>query len=58
MPAAEIRDDGKYDLSINRYKEAICQEEKFDPPGEILERMMDLEKEIMQDLQELKQMIG
>ncbi|MBF0401445.1 MAG: hypothetical protein HQL90_11825 [Magnetococcales bacterium] len=55
---SEIRDDGKYDLSINRYKETVCQEEKFDPPGEILERVMDMEKEIMQDLQELKQMIG
>ncbi|MBF0417606.1 MAG: SAM-dependent DNA methyltransferase [Magnetococcales bacterium] len=57
VPVAEIRGEGKYDLSINRYKETVYREEKFDPPGEILERMMDLEKEIMQDLNELKQML-
>ena len=28
------------------------------PPGEILERMMDLEQEIMQNLEELKRMLG
>ncbi|MBF0426285.1 MAG: N-6 DNA methylase [Magnetococcales bacterium] len=58
VPLNEIRGEGKYDLSINRYKETVYQEEKFDPPTEILARMMELEKEIMQDLQELKHMLG
>lgn len=53
----EIRGEGKCDLSLNRYKQTVYQEEKFDPPGEILARMMELEKEIMQDLKELKTLL-
>ena len=57
VPAEEIRKN-KYDLSINRYKEIIYEEEEYDPPGEILDRMMELEKEIMADMEELRRMLG
>ncbi|MBF0174832.1 MAG: hypothetical protein HQL83_15545 [Magnetococcales bacterium] len=53
----EIRDKGNYDLSINRYKKTVHQEEQYDPPTEILERVMDLERDIMQDLKELKTLL-
>ena len=47
----------KYDLSINRYKEVVYEEEEYDPPKEILQRLKDLEKEIMADLDELEGML-
>jgi type I restriction enzyme M protein len=57
VPAKEIQDN-KYDLSINRYKEVVYEEEEYDPPKEILDRMMELEKEIFTDLEELRGMVG
>jgi len=57
VPAEEIRKH-KYDLSINRYKEIIYEEEEYDPPEEILDRMIALEKEIMADMEELRGMIS
>ncbi len=57
VAAADIRAN-KYDLSLNRYKETVYQEEQYDPPKEILERMMDLEQEIMADMEELRGMLG
>jgi len=48
----------KYDLSINRYKELVYEEEEYDPPKEILGRMKDLEKDILADLDELEGMLG
>jgi type I restriction enzyme M protein len=57
VAAGEIREN-KYDLSINRYKEIVYEEEAYDPPGEILERMMVLEKEIMADMEELRGILG
>jgi type I restriction enzyme M protein len=57
VDADEIRKN-KYDLSINRYKEAVYEEEEYDPPGEILDRMMDLEREIIGELEELRGMVG
>lgn len=55
--AEEIREN-KYDLSINRYKEVVYEDEEYDPPKEILEQMLDLEKEIMADMEELRGMLG
>jgi type I restriction enzyme M protein len=55
--AEQIREN-KYDLSINRYKEIVYEEEEYDPPREILDQMMVLEKEIMADMQELRGMLG
>lgn len=57
VSAGTIREK-KYDLSINRYKETVYQEEGYDPPWEILERMLALEQEIMADMEELRGMLG
>lgn len=53
VPASEIRNN-KFDLSINRYKEVVYQEEKFDPPITILARMKVLEEQILKDIDELE----
>ncbi len=47
-----------YDLSINRYKEIVHEEEKYDAPKVILKRLKKLEAEIASDLQELEKMLG
>jgi type I restriction enzyme M protein len=57
VPAAEIR-ASHYDLSLNRYKERVHQEEEYDPPGVILDRMKALNEEIASDLAELEEMLG
>lgn len=54
--ADDIRKN-KYDLSINRYKETVYEEEEYDPPEEILDQMMALEKEVMADMKELRGML-
>jgi len=56
VPAEEIRDH-KYDLSINRYKEIVYEEEVYDPPKVILGRLKELEKEIQTELEELEAML-
>lgn len=57
VSSAEIRGAG-YDLSLSRYKERVYEEEKYDPPHVILERMTILNDEIADDLTELKEMLG
>ncbi|MEZ5534050.1 MAG: class I SAM-dependent DNA methyltransferase [Thiolinea sp.] len=47
----------KYDLSINRYKEVVYEEEEYEPPKEILTRLKALEAEILSDLNDLEQML-
>ncbi|ROS00213.1 type I restriction enzyme M protein [Sinobacterium caligoides] len=47
----------KYDLSINRYKEVVYEEEVYDPPKVILKRLMALETEIQRELKELEGML-
>jgi type I restriction enzyme M protein len=47
----------KYDLSINRYKQVVYQEESYAPPKEILRDLKKLEEEILQDLDELEAML-
>ena len=54
--AEEIKTN-KYDLSINRYKEVVYEEEVYEAPKVILSRLMDLEQEIMADLKELEGML-
>jgi type I restriction enzyme M protein len=46
----------KYDLSINRYKETVHVEEKYDDPKVILKQLMSLENEIQADLKALESM--
>ncbi len=53
----EIREN-KYDLSINHYKKTVHKEEEYDPPKEILDRMIALDKEIMADMEALRSMLG
>jgi type I restriction enzyme M protein len=53
VPAQELREN-KYDLSINRYKESVYEEKRFDPPKEILRNMRDLERHILMDMEELE----
>jgi type I restriction enzyme M protein len=57
VPVQKIREN-KYDLSINRYKEIVFKEEKYDPPKEIMARMKELEREIRADMEELGGMLG
>lgn len=46
------------DLSYNRYKEYEYVEQKYDPPKEILTKLISLEKEILEDMNELNSLIG
>lgn len=57
VPAQEIRDKN-YDLSLNRFKETVYEDVKYDPPKEILQKLKALESDIMQDLVELEEMLG
>lgn len=56
VPKAEIAEN-KYDLSLNRYKEVVHEEVKYDPPKKILTRLKKLEAEIASDLEELEAML-
>ncbi len=56
MPKAEIVGQN-YDLSLGRYKEAVHEEEKHDPPKVILRRLKKLEQDIATDLEELEAML-
>ena len=57
VPKTEIAENG-YDLSINRYKEIVHEEETYDKPTIIIGRLKKLEAEIASDLQELEVMLG
>ncbi len=57
VPKAEI-EANKYDLSINRYKEIVYEEVKYDHPSKILADLKTLEGEIQQDLEALEQMLA
>ena len=47
----------KYDLSINRYKEVVYEQESFEDPKVILGKLKALETEILADLNELEGML-
>lgn len=57
VPKSEIKENA-FDLSINRYKEIVHEEEQYDSPKVILARMKKLEAEIASDLEELEAMLG
>ena len=57
VPKDEIAANG-YDLSINRYKEAIHEEVEHRAPGEIIADIQKLEDEIRAGLDELKAMLA
>lgn len=52
----EIANEG-YDLSLNRYKEIVYEEEEHRPPLEILAELRNIEKEILQGIEELEEML-
>lgn len=47
----------KYDLSINRYKEVVHEEEQYEPPKLILAKIKALEKDILREMKELEEML-
>ncbi|MCS0033246.1 SAM-dependent methyltransferase [Vibrio parahaemolyticus] len=47
----------KYDLSINRYKEVVYEQETYEEPKVILGKLKALENEILADLNELESML-
>jgi type I restriction enzyme M protein len=53
----EISENG-YDLSINKYKEIIYEEIRYDPPSKIVSEIKQLEEEKSQRLIELQKLIG
>jgi type I restriction enzyme M protein len=57
VPKSEIEANG-FDLSINRYKQMVHQEEKYDSPRVIIGRLRKLEAEIASDLEKLEEMLG
>jgi len=70
VPRAEIEAEG-YDLSLSRYKQDVFEEVHYDPPGVILERLIQAEvgdvdeaeltkvqSGIVRELLELKGMVG
>lgn len=57
VPKSQIEENA-FDLSINRYKEIVHQEEMYDSPKVILDRLKKLEAEIASDLEALEAMLG
>jgi type I restriction enzyme M protein len=57
VPIEEIQEND-LDLSFNRYKEYEYVEQTYEPPKEILAKLMKLEKEILKDMEELNSLIG
>lgn len=56
VPVAEIREKN-FELSINRYKEAVHEEVKYESPKVILGKLRELEAEIAKDLRVLEGML-
>lgn len=56
VDANDIKDN-KFDLTINRYKEVVYEEEVYEDPKVILSKLKALEQEIMADLNELEAML-
>lgn len=57
VPIEEIQENN-LDLSFNRYKEYEYTEQTYEPPKDILAKLMKLEKEILKDIEELNSLIG
>jgi type I restriction enzyme M protein len=56
IPLHEIQENG-LDLSYNRYKKFEYEEQTYESPQKILEALFILEKEIQQDMEDLKNLI-
>ncbi|AOC94579.1 putative type I restriction enzymeP M protein [Flavobacterium anhuiense] len=57
VPISEIQEND-LDLSYNRYKEYVYVEQTYDPPKEILAKLILLEDDILKELKELNNLIG
>ena len=57
VPADDIR-EANFDLSLSKYKERVYEEQEYDPPKDILERMKTLNDDIAKDLADLEEMLG
>lgn len=56
VPKQEIVDNG-YDLSINKYKKAEYVPAEYPPTSEIMEKIMELDAQIEEELSALKAML-
>ncbi|SDJ58054.1 type I restriction enzyme M protein [Ferrimonas sediminum] len=56
VDASDIKAN-KYDLSINRYKETVYEEEQYEDPKVLLKQLMALEDEIQTELKVLEGML-
>ena len=55
VPIKEIKgENNDYDLSISKYKEDVHEEVKYEKPSIIKNKILDLEKKIIKELNELK----
>lgn len=57
VSAKDIRAEN-YDLSLSKYKERVYEEQLYDPPKLILDRMKKLNDDIANDLTELEELLG
>ncbi|HLZ74835.1 class I SAM-dependent DNA methyltransferase [Phenylobacterium sp.] len=58
VPKAEVARDGAYDLSINRYKEAVHEAVAYESPAAIIADLKRLEAAIADGLAKLGEMVG
>lgn len=56
VPKQEIVDNN-YDLSINKYKEAVYTPVEYPPTSEIMTKILELDKQAAKELAELKKML-
>lgn len=56
VPVEEIRENG-YDLSINRYKEMVYDEVEYEKPSVLIEKIRELEKDILLGLEEIEKLV-
>jgi type I restriction enzyme M protein len=57
VPAEEIKANN-FDLSLSRYKEIEYEEVEYEKPGVIIEKIEGLEGRILENMVELKGMLG
>ena len=48
----------KYDLSINRYKEIVYEEEEYEEPLDIISNSLKMNEAIINELEEIKKYIS
>ncbi|WP_170333803.1 type I restriction-modification system subunit M [Ruegeria arenilitoris] len=58
VPASDIAATGSWDLSLNRYKDIEHEEVEHQAPAEIIAELREIEKEIVQGLHRLEEMLG